>query len=168
LIEVVVCRLLVTMKLYRSIWGWMIFGLIAYLIAGILTFDIRKKKSNEIFPVFSWFLFAEVPQKTHVRYTIRILRADGIDLPQPVYFSESSPYSNPKSVSANKLIQDIGKSIEFKDDKWLHQAREVFENNQINRVQRYELIKLTYDPVERYQTGKMQVESVRFFEKGQE
>ncbi|MES2307254.1 MAG: hypothetical protein V4507_00185 [Verrucomicrobiota bacterium] len=146
----------------------MIVGLIAYLIAGILTFDIQKKKSNEKFPIFSWFLFADVPQKHHVRYTIKIYRADNVDLPQPLMFSEAALYSNPKSVSANKLIQDMGRAIEFHDDQWLQQAREVFEQNQIIRVQRYELIKLTYDPVERYQTGKMESDSIRFFEKGKE
>ncbi len=143
-----------------------IVTLLAYGGGGILTFDLSKRKSNEIFPVFSWFLFAEVPQKKHIRYTIRIYRADNRDLATPLLFANASEYLNPKSVSANKLIDEIGRSVGGADETEVQHLREILEENQINRIQRYELLKLTYDPVERYQTGKMQVESIRFFDKG--
>ncbi len=154
------------MKSYRRIWGAILLGLIAYGIAGILTFDLAKKKSNEIFPVFSWFLFAEIPQKTHVRYTIRIHRVDDRDLVPPILFAAAEGYANPKSVSANKLIDEIGRANERQEEAEVQQMRRTLEENQIHRVQRYELLKMTYDPVERYQTGKKWEESIRFFEKG--
>ncbi len=154
------------MKSYRRIWRAILLGLVAYGIGGFLTFDIAKKKSNELFPVFSWFLFAEVPQKIHVRYTIRIHRVDGRDLAPPILFAAAEAYANPKSVSANKLIDEIGRANERQEEGEVQRMRGTLEENQINRVQRYELMKLTYDPVERYQTGKVLEESIRFFEKG--
>ena len=156
------------MRSYRRIWFYIVGGLFLYLVGGILTFDLAKKKSNEVFPLFSWFLFADVPQKNHVRYTLRILRADDRDLVPALFFSEATAFANPKSVSANKLIDEIGRSIVRQEEGEVQRLRQTLEENQIHRIQRYELLKLTYDPVERYQTGKMQVVSIRIFEKGKE
>jgi len=156
------------MNRYRRIWFYILAGLFLYLVGGLLTFDLEKKKSNEVFPVFSWFLFADVPQKNHVRYTLRVLRADDRDLVPALFFSEAGAFANPKSVSANKLIDEIGRSLAHQEEGEVQRLRRTLEENQIHRIQRYELIKLTYDPVERYQTGKMQVESIRIFEKGKE
>lgn len=154
------------MSKYRLIWSILLGGLLSYMIAGFLTFNISQKKSNEIFPIFSWFLFAEVPQKNHVRYTLRIYQADDRVLPQPLLFSESEAFTNPKSVSANKLIQDLGKAVVSQKSSEITRIRQLLEENQIHRIQRYELIKMTYDPVERFKTGKMDVESICFFERG--
>lgn len=154
------------MNRYRVIWKTVLIGLFLYMVIGFLTFDIKNKKSNEVFPVFSWFLFAEVPQKNHIRYTIRIYEIDGKTLPVPLLFAEAGAYSNPHSVSANKLIQDLGKALVENQIQEVKGIRELLEQNQIHRVNRYELIQLTYDPVERFKTGKAEEKSIAFFQKG--
>jgi hypothetical protein len=74
----------------KSLYCWqscLIVILFCYLFIGISLEVITKR--SEIFPVFSWFLFAKVPPETITRYHIIIHQYNGQDFKPGISFYQA-------------------------------------------------------------------------------
>ena len=108
---------------------------------------------REVFPFASWFLFARVPHHT-VEYDVEFRAVDGRPLPAPVRFSRAAGWVfQPHSITAFNVIQLLGKTLERNqpaDTRALRQQVDAFCGG---NALHYDVVKVTYDPVARYETG---------------
>ena len=137
--------------------------LAVYAIGGLATEVLLPGREKSAIPFFSWFLFAQVPNQMGV-FAIKIHEYRGLPLDPPVFFEKASGIvSNPSSPKARELIQRIGERIDSGDRSTADDLRHRFEHGFLSAPTRYELIRLRYDPLERWRGIPPRMISVEFF-----
>ena len=121
----------------------------------------------EIFPFASWFLFSLVPGQTS-DYDL-VLRAEGdrpLD-PQPRFSHAGRLVTTPHSIVTYQLIQQLGRAVEHRDPQ-IGILREQIEAQFTVPFVRYDLVKATYRPVDRWESDQtLRLVPVRSFVAGQ-
>ena len=80
------------------------------LVTSIVLLGSIRVTQREIFPFFSWALFAEVPERVE-QVAIMITHVDGEPLIQPIRFQEAlSVVTNPHSIAAYYSMQELARS----------------------------------------------------------
>lgn len=134
--------------------------LIFYFFGGLAT-----KRIGEVFPVFHWALFASFSEEV-TRYEVRVVEQDGQRFDPPLRLQETEEYSQWMAASHDiyhtpKVIRYFGATYEAGREARAEELRAAFERNFLPGDEvRYQLVKLTYNPLERYRTGAVQEASV--------
>lgn len=141
------------MREYRRIRKLISWFLAAYFAGGLLTL---LHPEMEVFPVYSWFLFALVPQ-SGPQFGLLLHRVNSQDVEPPRLYQETGDLiSTSHSVTVFKLTQQLGAALEGNSpDKTRY--RELLEKNWLPPHSAYELVKLNADPVTRWKTGKYEI-----------
>ncbi|HWF17705.1 MAG TPA: hypothetical protein VG754_00470 [Verrucomicrobiae bacterium] len=141
------------MREYRRIRKIISWFLAAYFAGGLLTL---MRPEMEVFPVYSWFLFALVPQ-SGPQYGLLLHNVNGRSIEPPRLYQEAGDWiSTSHSVTAFKLTQELGAAVEKNLPEKLRD-RELLEKNWLPPRTSYELIKLNADPITRWKTGKYEI-----------
>jgi hypothetical protein len=141
------------MREYRRIRKFISVFLAAYFAGGLLTL---MRPDMEVFPVYSWFLFALVPQ-SGPQYGLLLHEVNGRSIEPPRLYQEAAdwvPASH--SVTVFKLTQELGVAAE-RNLPEQSRYRELLEKNWLPPQTRYELVKLNADPVARWKTGQYEI-----------
>ena len=138
--------------------GFIVTVLIAYAVGGFLT-ELRPPfRERDLIPLFSWFIFATVPNDARP-FAVLIHEYDGRPLDPPLLFGEATGIiSNPRSSQAADLFQRWGWSALGGDAARAEGLRRVFEESFLYRPARYELVETNFNPVERWRTGRYTIE----------
>ena len=126
--------------------------LAGYAVAGFLTHS--RFGGREVFPVFSWGLYADAPRR-EVQYTVLVSDIDGTALPYPVDILVTPEFHRaPDYWRDAGVLGRFGAALEAGDRERTEPLRRLVEANILRgeRV-RYEVVKRTYDPLERRATG---------------
>ena len=124
-------------------------------------------KRQEIFPIFSWFLFDKVPN-TVTRYNIMIHQYQGKDFNPAITLSQGSSFIvGNQEIKARVLIQQLGKAHARGDKNEFSRLRNILETNFFKETTKYELILETYQPIQRWKTGEVKRQSIDFFTLGE-
>lgn len=123
---------------------------------------------HEIFPFASWFLFSLVPGK---RSDFDLILHAASDEPP----EQGRPYSqanglvfHPHSIVAHTIIQELGDAEQNGNTVSSRALRRQIEVEFVPAVTRYDLVRVTYDPVERWRTGRvLTTEPLRSFGTGE-
>ena len=131
-----------------------------YFLVGMLTGFLGIK---EIFPFFSWNLFGHIPNKTN-EYAIIVDVYNGTTVSPPQLFQEAKGVvRQSSSIIAYYLIQDFGKAYERREMQKSERLRELFEANFIKAPAQYRLIRIIYNPLERWKTGRYERINIQEF-----
>ena|ERR1017187_3095136 len=142
------------MAAYRILRGWVVLFLAGYFVLGLATVLLPRQ---EVFPVYSWFLFPLVPG-LQTRYALRLQEAHGQRLDPPLLYQDAENYvTNPHSVTVDELVQQLGLVVEKARTDEQRRIRQVLEKNHLPAPCRYELVAITFDPLVRWHTGRYEV-----------
>jgi len=125
-------------------------SLVAY--GAILSVATVVRGSAEIFPFFSWQLFAGVPAPIDQDYGVRLTAADGRAIAPAVYFEDAASYiSASHSISARALIQDLGRNLERKRSPQSARERAILESRYLQDLGsgRYQVVRRRFDVIDR-------------------
>jgi hypothetical protein len=137
------------MAAYRILRGWVALFLAGYFALGLATVLLPQQ---EVFPVYSWFLFPLVPGQ-QTRYALRLEEAQGLLL----YQDAEGFVANPHSVTVDELVQRLGLAVELGRTDEQQRIRQVLEKNHLPSPCRYELVRITFDSLVRWRTGRYEV-----------
>jgi len=145
------------MAAYRIWRVWVALFLAGYFVLGLATLALPRQ---EVFPCYSWFLFALVPGRES-QYAVRLQEVRGQKLAEPVLFQDADNFvDEPHNVMVRDLVQQWGTAIEKgRLDEQAH-LRRVMEKDYLPTPCRYELVVLTYEPLTRWRTGCYDVRSL--------
>ena len=124
--------------------------------------------SREIFPFASWFLFLLVPYHTE-DYDLILHSNDGnpIEPPQP-YTRVEWLVLNAHSIVSYNLVQQLGDAVARRDEARVRRLRRQLDALFTQPRVGYDLVRNTYQPVERYETGRVRTRhTVRSFTSGE-
>ena len=142
------------MSAYRILRGWVALFLSGYFALGLLTLLLPRR---EVFPVYSWCLFALVPGQES-RYVLRLQEVQGKKFAEPVLYQEAdSLVADPHSVTVRDLVQRFGLAVEKGQVREQLRIRRMMEKDHLPPACRYELVVITYDPLIRWRTGRYEV-----------
>jgi len=149
------------MKQYRFWQKIVALFLAGYFVIGFASYGLPNK---ELFPIFSWLLFAATPGE-RTAYALRIHSAAGTDFEEPVPHTEALFLMlNATGVSAHNQIQRFGEVFESGDPAAIRDQRAIVEGMFSTQPVRYELVRQVFDPVERWKDHEMQVEVLQQFD----
>lgn len=116
----------------------------------------------EIFPFFSWFLFALTPNPS-AEYNFQIITYGEQTFSPPIIYNEAKGIvPSPNSIKVPRLATTMAKALEENQTDEYHTAKRVFESNYLdNQKSIYQLIEINYDPLERWKTGEVKVTPVQ-------
>ena len=141
-------------------------GLLVVEFGGGMVGYLTPRK--EIFPLASWFLFLLVPHHTN-DYDLILRAGDGHPVDPPAPYSQlPALVAAPHSIVTYQLIQQFGDAVASRDDARERSLRRQIEGQfLVPRVQ-YDLVRNTYQPVERWETGQVRARrTLRSFTAGE-
>lgn len=139
------------MAAYRILRVWVALFLAGYFALGLATVLLPQQ---EVFPVYSWFLFPLVPGR-QTRYALRLQEARGQGLTPPLLYQDAENYvANPHSVTVDELVQQFGQAVTKGRVDDQQRLRHVLEKNHLPSPCQYELVTITFDPLVRWRTGR--------------
>jgi hypothetical protein len=145
------------MAAYRIWRTWVALFLGGYFVLGLLTLALPRQ---EVFPVYSWFLFALVPGR-ETQYAVRLEEVRGQKLAVPLLFQDAEDLvAEPHNVMMRDLVQQFGAAAEKGQTDEQASLRRVMEKNYLPAPCRYELIIMTYEPLTRWRTGRYDARSI--------
>lgn len=133
--------------------------LAAYFIGGILTL---LNPGQEVFPVYSWFLFALVPPSLP-QYGLLLHDVNGRAVEPPRLYQEAEGFiAMPHDFTPYQLTQQLGAAIEGRQQRE-DRYREVLEKNWLPPATRYEVVRINADPIARWKSGHYDMRSLKIF-----
>jgi len=145
------------MAAYRILRGWVALFLAGYFALGLSTLLLPRW---EVFPLYSWFLFALVPGQES-RYALRLQEVRGQKLAGPVLYQEAESFvADPHNVTVRELVQQFGLAVEKGRVQEQLRIRRMMEKDRLPPSCRYEPVIITYDPLARWRTGRYEVKPV--------
>ncbi len=145
------------MAAYRIWRAWVALFLAGYFVLGLATLALPRQ---EVFPCYSWFLFALVPGRES-QYAVRLQEVRGQKLAEPVLFQDADNFvDEPHNVMVRDLVQQWGAAVENGRLDEQARLRRVMEKDYLPTPCRYELVVLTYEPLTRWRTGRYDVRSL--------
>lgn len=135
-----------------------------YAAGGIYT---GATPQGEAYPFFSWFVFSGVPPKFQVKYDARFLEFGGKTLDPPVFFKAARGRHLKDSVALPQysyLVNLLAEAIAQNNSEDIARQRQTLEGNFISRPLVYEIIKVRFDTLEYFKTGRiLEIERVAVF-----
>ena len=126
----------------------------SYFIAGI-SIGFLNVKDEEVFPFFSWSLFSRIPNRGY-QYSVQITEYNG-QIIKPVLFQKASSIVNKShSSEPDRIIQNMGKNFD-KNTQEFEKMKNLLEGNYLGNTTKYNLVLLTYDPLQKWKTGKQNI-----------
>lgn len=126
----------------------LIFGFLAfYFIAGMYVVDR--------YPFFNWGLFTKIPNEQQ-DFSIELRAHDGRVFEPALSFSESKFLFDAIGQSPTEYTQtisELGAAIDRSDETTVAARRAVLEKIFRGKPFSYDVVKITYDPVELWRTG---------------
>ena len=141
--------------------------LIIYFTIGLAA-RFTAKGAEDFYPFFSWFLFSEVPSRIQQDFTLRIHSAGGQQFVPPELFENARELHNTKRRSYSEyyhLIQSLGRSLVQRRDTEVARIRAQLEQRFAVHPVTYEVVRATYNPIERWKYGTViELESIATFD----
>ena len=158
------------MKRYRWLRKFLSVFLLGYFFLGqaFHWFPTRLVSHEEVFPVFSWYLFHQVPV-VRVRYALRLHELHGQVLDPAVFYEEAEGIvARPHSTEAQTTIRRLAEAIEAGHDDTIRHLKQVLETEYLPPNVRYELVQRIFDPLERWRNGTYSTTPLRMLNSGEE
>jgi hypothetical protein len=139
------------LRAYRWRQGWLAAVLAAQLVGGLAALATPER---EVFPLFSWFLFALTPQPEGRAVELRLMELSGrrFDPPAPLE-TERTLVAPTQAPAVVRLAKAMDAALAAGDAAALRRARQTLEENfLIGRGRgpgRYALVEIRRDPVAR-------------------
>jgi len=148
------------MRTYRCLQQALWALLIAYVLAGACQqLVMAGSHRDDVFPADSWALFAKVPGEI-TDFGVRLLELDGQAVAAPNVVGRAAKAATAsraplETADAYDAIQKLGRALRNGDGNSVARARRTFERIYLRGAEsfRYEVVRRTYDPVERWQDG---------------
>lgn len=159
------------MRRYRRHALFVSLFLAAYVVLGCAFRFTRP--GGEVFPVSSWTLFLEVPNRVS-EYGVELLALGGEELAEPLALHRArGRVPGAGDISAQQLVQRMGRALHAGDEGRLAELRRLFEQRWLgarSAPARYRLVRQHYSPLERWRGGEAagEVQVLRHFDSGGE
>ncbi len=115
-------------------------------------------------PFYSWFLFDKVPNKS-ATIELKLLSSGEKVFDPPLAFNKAKGIvTNPRSTQARLVIQKIGEALVRGNINEAERLRRLFEKVFLKIPAKYELVLVTYDPLERWKNARVDTKILKTFD----
>jgi len=132
-----------------------------YLILAPLGYLTQNK---EIFPFFSWVLFAKVPNPGH-HYDVVISKHNQQPIQPPLPYNRADAYAtSARTITSYQFIQKMGRAHDQGRPEEFAQLNQLFQRDFLKKgALTYQLTRIFYDPVERWHGKEPDVDVIETF-----
>lgn len=152
---------------HTALKAFILWSLAAYAVGGLATEILLPGREKGAIPFYSWFLFNLVPNHMQV-YAVEISEQNGRVFDPPLPFRAAvGIVANPASPKARELIQRIGDRLNANDERTADALRRSFERTFLPTKTSYRIVRLEYDPLERWRNGVLTTVPLQTFTTGE-
>ncbi len=138
--------------------------LAAYFAIGVAA-RLTSSGTEDVYPFFSWFLFAEVPSRFQSSFVIMIREIDGQKQEPPAPLSQFPQlYGGGGPGELFALVQAFGRSVQGHDTNAPRIRREI--ETRFGRPVAYDLVAQRYDALKKWRTNEAEEKVVASFKTG--
>ena len=137
---------------YIGLKIFLVSFLVLYCTGGFLSH--QRKPEQEVYPFFSWFLFPSVPY-IQTEFVILIHEFNGKTIEPPRFSTEIKGVLSFHGAGYYKITQELGRGILNENEDKIENLREQFEKLFLSHPVLYEVVQITFDPIERWKTEKI-------------
>lgn len=144
------------MSRYRNLHRALAALLAVYLAVAVLG-ELRPG-ADEVFPFASWSLFSRVHNAAD-DFSLRFTEVTGVPLPEPTWWEQmSATFTEARLHPPRMLLQRWGEAVESGDEAAAARREDEFVALylQPSRPLSFTLSRRTYDPLVRWQTGRIE------------
>jgi len=144
---------------YEVLKKGFVFILILYFMTGVFA---EVTGSGELYPVFSWRLFARIPSQVST-HAIEIHELGDTIYSPPIKFSNTKSLFEKLGQSPTdyeKPVRELVQAIRTKNEDEVLKRREIIENIFPWPKYKYSVVEVQYDSIEYWQTGTYEVKEV--------
>ncbi len=132
--------------------------LFLYFLIGV-TARLGMDNEEQVYLVSSWYLYSKVPPSIQKDFTVLVHQVGGkvyspplfIDDTQGIVFSSLVDYNH----SLVHNVRDLGRAVLFGEKMEITRAQTELESKFITRPISYELVQISFNPIDRWKTGKI-------------
>ena len=108
---------------------------------------VVQTHGSETLPFFAWDLFSSVPAREGADYSLRIVEAEALKKPVPVYFENADLHPAAFEIQGYVALQALGKAIDAGEAIRAEVMRRSFEGTYLSDIGdvRYEIVRRTFD-----------------------
>jgi hypothetical protein len=124
---------------------WVVRGALVFcLLYALVALPDRR---HETFPFFSWDLFSSAPNPIGTDYSVRLIAADGLTTPLPVYYERSGLQRGGQQIQGYTALQRLGQAVDRGQTRLVATLRSAFESTYLNELThlRYEVVRRTFN-----------------------
>ncbi|MCS7064418.1 MAG: hypothetical protein NZM04_10365 [Methylacidiphilales bacterium] len=126
--------------------------LLATPVLGVL--GLLFSPSKEVYPFFSWFLFALTPGPQTV-YSLEILESRHEPLPSPLAYTEAAGWvPTPHAIAVRELTRRLALAVKNGDAETAARARRILERHHLYPGSVYAVVESFRDPLVEWREGK--------------
>ncbi len=153
------------LRTYRRKQGWLAAVLAAQLLGGLA---VLAAPGQEVFPLYSWFLFALTPSADRILPELRVveLGTRTFDPPAPLA-AERSLITSVQAPAVVRLAKDLRRALAAGDAAELQRTRRTLEENFLRAPGHYVLVEISHDPIARLHGAAARERVVRDFKIGE-
>lgn len=140
-----------------SFWARCLYLFLAlYFVLGVSLY-FSKGRDKDFPPLFHWFLFNKVPdERGALQYTARILSSGGAAYETPLLFAEAEHLTKgARSNRARDTLRRLGRALADGNAAEAERLRPAFERAYLPGDTAYEVVLITYRPIERFSRGEI-------------
>jgi hypothetical protein len=138
-------------RAYRRRQGWLAAILAVQLVGGLA---VLAAPGQEVFPLFSWFLFPLTPQSPATEPELQLLEYRGQRFDPPVALAAvRDAVTAAQAPVVVALGQDMARAVAAGDEAAADRLRRTLESSLNPGAGRYRLVEVTYDPLARFRHG---------------
>jgi hypothetical protein len=143
-----------------------ILALVPFCLAAYFLMGYARIRTTDWVPFSAWALFVFVPNEP-VAYGVKLRSAGDRVFDPPLDFKRADGIvANPHDIVSAFNIDMLGFALEKGDSAAADRYRGLLEANALPKAARWDLVRLDYDPVDRWKTGRAAESIVRSFGTG--
>jgi hypothetical protein len=145
---------------YPTLKKFVLSSLALYFVIGVCVNYLTP--TREVYPFFSWNLFSGIPNVGH-ETVLEILLYEGTEYDPPLQAAENAfvfQYAHQTPNYYRPLITDLGNAIKSHDAPRIADDRKKLERVFPPSPVRYRIVEITYDPLERWNTGALRSRNI--------
>lgn len=132
------------------------FGfIIAYFCIGV-TAHATSRSQEDVYPFFSWFLFANVPPRIQSGFEIEVTSVEGKKLASPERLAASSPLFKKGEVSEKylgELSERLGYAVTRRDAGAIEATSKEL-GSRLVKPAGYQISQVTFNPIDKWARGE--------------
>ncbi len=153
-----------------SYQGVVLLFLLSYFLIGVSA-RLTMRYEEQFYLIYSWYLYSKVPPPLQNEFSVLIYKIADERFSPPLFIDDTKGLVFSRMIDyGHTIVHDVealGKAVSSGQKMNVGRARESLEKNFLHLPVVYEVVRISFNPIDRWKTGNLlQINSLAIFTSG--